>query len=126
MASPDSPDAAPRHDSVGAELESMRQIARALEALDDDDTRRRVLRWALDRYRSVAPMASTSQAPVLPPTRAANASADPTLSVDTLADLFPSDASGSTTGAAATRDVESLIKEFAADFRRFALEWQGT
>jgi hypothetical protein len=60
-------------DSLGAELESMRQIARALDSLHDPEARQRVLQWASERYRVVV----------------------------------------------------TQPEEFAAEFRRFALEWQG-
>lgn len=113
------------HDTIATELEAMRHIARALDMLPDADARDRVMRWAADRY------AASAGAPApLEPIRAA---ADPSLAVDGLADLFPH-------GDATRRDalllaagaidpprtgMESLLRDFVADFRQFALEWQG-
>ena len=97
MATQDSEAGQEQHDSVGEELDSMRRIAKALDGLHDDATRQRVLQWANERYHG----RGTTIVPQ-PGTAAANAVAPPPR-----------------TG------VESMIKDFAADFRRFALEWQG-
>ena len=111
------------HDSVTAELDSMRQIARALDALHDEETRRRVLQWAHDRYR---PAVATA-----PPGNGAMSvsSSDPALAVGTLAELFEAAPAAAAPAARVEAEppcgVESMIKDFAADFRRFALEWQG-
>jgi|SRR5581483_11648887 len=112
------------HDSVTSELETMRQIARALDALHDDETRQRVMQWVNDRYRAAAPTLTPQPVAVM-----REAAADAGLAVETLDDLFepeaPVAASESRAAAPARAGVESLIKDFAADFRRFALEWQG-
>lgn len=123
-------------DDVAVEVEAMGQMARALAMLPDAASRARVLRWAIDRYQVdltptvVTPIAARpGQAPK------ASTCADPMLEVESLDDLFaltppttineddlslaepatPAQGSG----------VESMIRSFAADFRRFALEWQG-
>ncbi len=108
-------------DSVAAELEAMRQIAKVLDTLRDADARQRVMRWAQDRYCvNVAP----------PPSAVTNVGADPALALEELGDLFgePRSAAGApeTDGAKPRVGVESMIKDFAADFRRFALDWQGS
>ncbi len=112
------------HDSVTSELETMRQIARALDALHDDETRQRVMQWVNDRYRAAAPTLTPQPVAVM-----REAAADAGLAVETLDDLFEPEAavaaSESRAAAPERAGVESLIKDFAADFRRFALEWQG-
>ncbi len=116
---------AQQHDSITAELETMRLIARALDGLHDPETRLRVLQWANDRYRIAAPAAPLWAAPAMA------AAGDPTLAVETLQDLFePGVASAQPSAQTAPMappraSMESVIKDFAADFRRFALEWQG-
>ena len=112
-------------DSVSAELESMRQIARALDLLRDADARQRVLQWAHDRYGVVvaaapAEVMRVADAPVVSEGNAV---------VEELQDLFEprqTDPSAQPRASATRpRGVDSMIKDFAADFRRFALEWQS-
>jgi hypothetical protein len=107
-------------DSLTVELESMRQIAAALDRLQDDDVRRRVLQWAQSRYAAemsatVAPAQAAKPAPV----------SDPNLGVEQLADLFEPAAAVQASRVPGVRGVETLIRDFAADFRRFALEWHS-
>ena len=127
MANGDSEAGQQQHDSISDELESMRKIASVLDALRDEATRQRVLHWAIDRY-------GTSGVTVAPPApepavvmRAATV--DLNLAVEELGDLFePSEkpAVPATRALPAPQaGVESMIKDFVADFRRLALEWQG-
>ena len=107
-------------DSLSAELDSMRQIARILDSLRDEDARQRVLQWARDRYRAA----------LVPETAGAmRVGADTALQVDELDGLFDvapaADPAQERAAAKPRADVESMIKDFAADFRRFAVEWQG-
>ena len=107
------------HDTVALELESMRQIAHVLDSLHDADARRRVVQWAHDRYCAHV---------ALQPSTVIGGSADPALGVEELGDLFDAATSSdreAETAAKPRTGVESMIKDFAADFRRFALEWQG-
>lgn len=115
------------HDTIATELEAMRHIARALDMLPDADARNRVMRWAADRYATSPAAAPTPLEPVRP-------AADPSLAVDGLADLFPHAETPSPDalapiGAAALdpprAGMESLLRDFVADFRQFAVEWQG-
>ena len=119
-------------DDVAAEVDAMRQVARALASLPDAQSRARVLRWAMDRYQIEAtPIAAPAVHPPTPRT-----SLDPTLEVQSLDDLFPAARRAETDEenlsiAAPARPaqgsgIESMIRGFAADFRRFAVEWQGT
>ena len=116
----------PEHyDSVSDELESMRRIAKALDALHDDTTRQRVLQWANDRYHGTGATAVAPQ----PAAVMQVATDDPNLAVEELDDLFDPAVKVGVKAAPRTpqqhASVESMIKDFAADFRRFALEWQG-
>jgi hypothetical protein len=131
---------------VAAEVDAMGQVARALAALPDAQSRARVLRWATDRYHVEAtPMAApavplTIAAPAVPAMMAV-AGADPSgadlsLEVDSLHDLFPgrppadideeSLSIAEPAKSAQESGIESMIRGFVADFQRFALEWQGT
>jgi len=119
-------------DDVAAEVDAMRQVARALASLPDAQSRARVLRWAMDRYQIEAtPIAAPAVHPPTPRT-----GLDPTLEVQSLDDLFPAARRAETDEenlsiAAPARPaqgsgIESMIRGFAADFGRFAVEWQGT
>jgi len=124
MATQDS-EAGSEHDSVSDELESMRRIAKALDGLHDEATRQRVLQWATDRYRGTGVTLAPQPAGVM-----RVAAADQGLEVEELNDLFePATKPAAMATSAVTPDphagVETMIKDFAADFRRFALEWQG-
>jgi hypothetical protein len=125
MATQDSKAGSEHHDSVSDELESMRRIAKALDALPDDDARQRVLQWAADRYHGTGTLIVPQPAAVM-----RTATDDPNLAVEELEDLFepaakPGTAATSVVASQPRAGVESMIKDFAADFRRFALEWQG-
>jgi len=120
-----------------SEVEVMLQVAQALSALDAD-ARRRVVHWVMERYDiDAARPAPIEHAPVH-----VSSEDDPCLAVDGLTDFFtarPADnddleitespvvTSDATAADAPARQpgVESLIRGFAADFRRVALEWQG-
>ena len=116
---------------VGAEIEAMTEVARVLESLEDPQARVRVLRRAMELY-CVDPIGLA--APETPATIAVERT-DPTLDVRSLSDLFPAtqhaDAAQDELSVAAPAKptqgsgIESLIRGFADDFRRFALEWNG-
>jgi hypothetical protein len=123
------------HDTVAIELEAMRQIARALDTLTCTESRERVIRWACDRFQTAA-VAKAATAPVA----ATQTAADAMLGVEDLAEFFPASpidrealevpgadpvVAAAVPAPAPRLGVESMLKEFAADFRRFALEWQG-
>jgi hypothetical protein len=119
-------------DEFGAEVEAMGEVARALAALPDAQSRARVLRWAMERYHlDATPMA----APAVPVTTAV-AGPDASLEVDSLYDLFPAThpadideeslSIAEPAKPAQESGIESMIRGFVADFQRVALEWQGT
>src|SRR5579871_2290559 len=113
-------------DSVTAELESMRQIAAALDRLQDVETRQRVLQWAVDRYAE-PPTSHTgttvsSRAEPAALAAAPARAADDDLVVEQLEDLFATIHSEQV-APPRTLGVETMIRDFADDFRRFALEW---
>lgn len=114
---------ADRDTDVMSEVHVMLEVAQALERLEDPATRQRVLHWLTERYQSdviVAP-------PVAGAARQTTA-ADPSLTVDGLNDFFQVEAvtdEDPQQPAPAPAGVESMIRGFADDFRRFALEWQG-
>jgi len=136
-------------DEVGAEVEAMREVARALAALPDAQSRARVLRWAMERYHldatpMAAPVLPVVAAPAVPVAMAAPAvpeamtvaGPDQSLEVDSLFDLFPAThpadideqslSLAEPSRPAQESGIESMIRGFVADFQRFALEWQGT
>ena len=118
-----------------SELEAMAVIARVLETLPDDAGRQRVLRWAAGRVgiEAVALAAAIQQTANAAPVPVAD---DPALKLDSVEDMFEArpvtddlriDDSAS---PAQTRDVSKapvadLLKSFAAEFQRFAEEWNG-
>jgi hypothetical protein len=116
-----------------SEVEVMLQVAHALATLPDLEARRRVLRWTMERFHAdlPAPAGETAVASLRP-------AADPCLAVDGLADFFPvrlatddqdlevaPETEQAATPATTQQGIETLVRGFAADFRRFALEWQG-
>jgi hypothetical protein len=116
-----------------SEVDVMMQLAHALGTLPDLDSRRRVLRWAMERYHvDIAMTAAIDAAPVQVPV-----AEDPSLAVDCLEQFFPARPAADEDDLAVVPEVkpavapdmqpgvETLIRAFAADFRRFAHEWQG-
>lgn len=140
-------------DAVSAELAAMHAIAAALARVRDPQARLRVLRWATDRFQAsttagVPPQAADTAMIV------AIAEEDPTLAVENLYDLFESSASNdmcdmfetpaSASAALAVATpapepaceprkqareeparLETLVRGFASEFQRLAMEWQS-
>jgi hypothetical protein len=119
---------------VVSEVDVMMQLAHALGTLPDLDARRRVLRWAMERYHvDIVTTAAIGAAPA-----EVSGADDSSLAVDCLEDFFPAKPAGDGDGLEVVPEVrppvapetqpgvETLIRAFAADFRRFAHEWQGT
>jgi len=140
-------------DAVSAELAAMHAIAAALARVRDPQARLRVLRWATDRFQpsttaGVPPQAADTAMIV------AIAEEDPTLAVENLYDLFESSASNdmcdmfetpaSASAALAVATpapepaceprkqareeparLETLVRGFASEFQRLAMEWQS-
>ncbi len=119
-------------DDLGVELEAMSTIGRALDAIEDDALRQRILQWAVERWGAnrsrpdaVEPQAQGVAGPL------AN---DPGLSVDSIGDLFEDGAAQTrpvaapkahTPAPAGKAPVESMLQSLAADFQRLADEWNG-
>ena len=140
-------------DAVSAELAAMHAIAAALARVRDPQARLRVLRWATDRFQAsttagVPPQAADTAMIV------AIAEEDPTLAVENLYDLFESSASNdmcdmfetpaSASAALAVATpapepaceprkhareeparLDTLVRGFASEFQRLAMEWQS-
>jgi len=118
------------------ELEAMAVISRVLETLADSATRQRVLRWAAERagVQEVAfsnALEATTMSPVGP-------ADDPALKLDSLEDMFGTAAPVEDNLAIAVDDpvevtlpdtskapVADILRSFAAEFQRFAEEWNG-
>jgi len=136
----------PLADDLSAELDAMRVIGAALSRVRDPQARARVLRWAAERFETPPAAAAAG----LPPSAAPALAEDPTLAVETLHDLFdaPVDhdllcemlevpkaealhAPAASDPASAPRKpreeparLDSLVRGFAAEFQRPAVEWQ--
>jgi hypothetical protein len=150
-----SDDALPIADAVAAELDAMQAIAAALARVPDPQARLRVLRWAADRFQPAA-AAALPQQPAEAAAPAAIASADASLSIDSLHDLFDAplpidtldDVSGmfetpvrasAARAAAAPKPaseprkqpreeparLDTLVRGFASELQRLAMEWQS-
>src|SRR5262249_48179000 len=110
------------------EVEVMRRVVHAIEMLDEPEARRRVAQWAMERVHADAVQAAriASAAPAVAETVMMNG--DPDLAVDGIADFFPHPQrkhGDNQTVAEAPQGVDTMIRGFAADLRRFALEWHG-
>jgi hypothetical protein len=129
--------------SLTQELDAMAAVGQILSALTDSAARQRVLKWATERFESEAAPGT----PELRPTPVASAPqvTDPALAVDSLDDMFaivagdvgndsglsdfalfedsePETSNGPKT---AKLPIEVVVRSFAADFQRFAEEWNG-
>lgn len=115
------------------ELEAMAVISRVLETLPDVAARQRVLRWAAERVGADA----VAFAAVAQKKTAVPLADDPALKVDSLEDMFGKPVAaeddlrvvvGAPIPAAAdtsTAPVADVLRSFAAEFQRFAEEWNG-
>ena len=123
-------------DPLMTELEAMAVISRVLETLADSATRQRVLRWAAERagVQEVA-FSNALEATTMSPVRPAD---DPALKLDSLEDMFGTAAPVEDNLAIAVDDpvevtlpdtskapVADILRSFAAEFQRFAEEWNG-
>lgn len=118
------------------ELEAMAVISRVLETLPDSATRERVLRWAAERAGIEAVAFSKAlETTTMSPVRAAD---DPALKLDSLEDMFGAAAPVEDNVTVAVDDpiavtppdtskapVAEILRSFAAEFQRFAEEWNG-
>jgi len=115
--------------SLSKEIEAMAAIGRALGELTDPAARQRVLHWVNERFA-----AEVLQQPMA----VAQASAvDADLTVDSLTDIFAAESEPLVDDTLTMEDepvalveipkqpLESVLRSFAADFQRFADEWNG-
>jgi hypothetical protein len=85
-------------DDVSVELKAMQTIARVLAGVGDPEARRRILRWANERFDAPAARPASGSAPPAP-------ASDPTLSVDDL-NLFDDDRAAARADPSTAFDVE--------------------
>lgn len=121
--------------SLSQELDAMAAIGQLLGGLTDLAARQRVLNWATERF---APGALSSPKPLFEPGSPEPVTADPALAVDSLDDMFAI-VGGAVAGEELDSDfaifepdeetsklpIEVVVRSFAADFQRFAEEWNG-
>ena len=117
------------------ELEAMAVISRVLETLPDAAVRQRVLRWAAERVGgdavALSALADAKKAPIA-------VADDPALKLDSLEDMFEKppiaveddlavvlDEPIVATPEPSTLPVADILRSFAAEFQRFAEEWNG-
>ena len=118
--------------SLSKEIEAMAAIGRALGDLTDPAARQRVLRWACERFALDAPAQAAAAVPAV---ATVTSPADADLTVDNLTDMFAVDASANDDDSLSLEpravvetektSLETAIRSFAADFQRFADEWNG-
>jgi hypothetical protein len=122
-------------DPLMTELEAMALISRVLGTLPDIAARQRVLRWAAERTGVDAVAFSAAVQTTAAAVRVAD---DPTLKVDALEDMFaaapaladddltvPVDEPLRAATPEASKPVADILRSFAAEFQRFAEEWNG-
>jgi hypothetical protein len=124
------------HDELGAELEAMATIGRALDSIQNPALRQRILNWALERWGDQGSRVVAAEAPAAYATTSKTAVAsDPALAVGSIDDLFGDAAAEPRPGKApavlepekpqAKAPVETMLQSLAADFQRLADEWNG-
>jgi hypothetical protein len=123
-------------DEARLELAAMHAISVALTSLPDSETRQRVIRWIVDRFRSgmvprepQRPVTMAERSPSPGAERSPSPGKDGDLDLEGVEQFF--DEEGRTTVPARTtggpeKRLESLIRDFASDFQRFADEWEQT
>ena len=126
-------------DTLTQELDAIAAIGRVLENLTDVAARQRVLRWAAERFMSDAALVDVPGNVADRWSQPAAVFSDPALAVDLPDDIFgiaggevvddnlsldePSDTR--VAEAMAKQPIDVVIRSFAADFQRFAEEWNG-
>jgi hypothetical protein len=124
-------------DSLTQELSAMSTLGKVLGELADPAARERVLRWATERFQAGEPVSRERAAEAVRPV-----AGDPMLAVDSLDDMFApgqpvphggEHAVDHHTDADLTvyenetvkQPIEVVLRSFAAEFQRFAEEWNG-
>jgi hypothetical protein len=112
--------------SLQNEVDAMAAIGHALADLTDFAARQRVLRWAAERFAIDSAQPAAAVLTIVP--AQAQVTQDPDLAVDSLSEMFdaPPEPKNTDDDLSATKaPIETVIRSFAADFQRFAEEWNG-
>ena len=112
-------------DVIRLEIDAMQVIAESLQSLPNAASRDRVLRWISERFGvPIAPSASAPAAATTEEVKGPHAD----LAVDGLEQFFdeqPKPAARRPTPAQTPTRLDSMVRDFAADFQRFADELNG-
>jgi len=125
-------------DSLSSELEAMAALGRVLGTLPDDAARKRVLRWACERF-GLEHSALDAFLPEGTMAKAVSVADDPALKLDSLDDMFqmasPNDddltipqsvsVAPANSSDQSRQPVETVLRSFVKEFQRFAEEWNG-
>ena len=130
----------PADSQLTSELEAMAALGRVLGTLPDDAARKRVLRWACERF-GLEQSAVAALVPEGMMAKAVSPADDPMLKLDSLDDMFqmsapdnddltiPETESAHAAPASSPdqsrQPVETVLRSFVKEFQRFAEEWSG-
>ncbi len=122
--------------SLSQELDAMAALGQVLGNLTDPAVRQRVLHWAAERFALEMPAGTQPAAVPEHSPQPQRADIDPALAVDSLDDMFSVGLEGIDEDldvfafaepqlATPKAPIEVVLRSFAADFQRFAEEWNG-
>lgn len=130
----------PADSLLTSELEAMATLGRVLGTLPDDAARKRVLRWACERF-GLEQLAAAASVPQGMLAKAVSVADDPALKLDSLDDMFqmaspdnddltipetePVHAEAAGSPDQSRQPVETVLRSFVKEFQRFAEEWSG-
>ena len=130
----------PADSQLTSELEAMAALGRVLGTLPDDAARKRVLRWACERF-GLEQVAAAASVPDAMLAKAVSVADDPALKLDSLDDMFqmaspdnddltipetePAHAASASSPDQSRQPVETVLRSFVKEFQRFAEEWNG-
>jgi hypothetical protein len=140
----------PGPEEISAELDAMRAVGHALARLHDPAARARVLRWAAERFETPLEATSGDRGGMTAPVVTLDP-IDNSVNMDELHELFdgPSGSArleilhldaaepsppvrrkaarpqNAQRDSSETEPLDSLMRELASDFQRFAVEWQS-
>src|SRR5262252_10770524 len=130
----------PADSQLTSELEAMAALGRVLGTLPDDAARKRVLRWACERF-GLEQVAAAASVPDAMLAKAVSVADDPALKLDSLDDMFqmaspdnddltipetePAHAASASSPDQSRQPVETVLRSFVKEFQRFAEEWSG-
>jgi len=130
----------PADSLLTCELEAMAALGRVLGTLPDDAARKRVLRWACERF-GLEQSAVAALVPEGVMAKAVSVADDPMLKLDSLDDMFQkasshdddltipeselAHAAAENSTDQSRQPVETVLRSFVKEFQRFAEEWNG-